>query len=90
MNKDSMHYFHYPKEFMLESGEILPEFTIAYHLIGKLNPAADNIVWVIHALTGSSNPMEWWPGVVGENCVIDPNKHFIICANSLGSPYGST
>jgi homoserine O-acetyltransferase len=83
-------YFHYPHNFRLESGEILPEFTLAYHTFGSLNEAGDNVVWVIHALTGSSNPMEWWPGVVGDQCVIDPQKHFIICANCLGSPYGST
>lgn len=83
-------FFHYPCEFQLESGELLPELTIAYHTFGKLNPEKNNIVWVVHALTGSSNPTEWWSGVVGENCVVDPNKHFIICANCLGSPYGST
>lgn len=83
-------YFHFPHVFRLESGEELPEFTLAYHTFGKLNEAKNNVVWVIHALTGSSNPEEWWPGVVGKNCVINPDKHFIICANCLGSPYGST
>ena len=52
--------------------------------------AKDNIVWIIHALTANSNPIEWWPGVVGPGEAIDPEKHFIVCANCLGSHYGST
>ncbi len=90
-NQDDLRkYFHYPHPFPLECGEYLPEFTLAYHTFGQLNKHKDNVVWVIHALTGSSNPIEWWPGVVGNGCVIDPEKHFIVCANSLCSPYGST
>lgn len=90
VQSDQRHYFRYPHPFFLESGEHLPEFTLAYHTFGRLNDTKDNVVWVVHALTGSSNPVEWWPGVVGEGCVIDPEKHFIVCANSLCSPYGST
>ena len=88
--QDDRKYFIYPHPFQLDSGASLPGFTLAYHTFGTLNDAKDNVVWVVHALTGSSNPMEWWPGVVGPGCVIDPEKHFIICANCLGSPYGST
>lgn len=88
--QDERRYFTYPHPFQLESGASLPGFTLAYHVFGTLNEAKDNVVWVVHALTGSSNPMEWWPGVVGQGCVIDPEKHFIVCANCLGSPYGST
>lgn len=88
--QDDRKYFIYPHPFQLDSGASLPGFTLAYHTFGTLNEAKDNVVWVVHALTGSSNPMEWWPGVVGPGCVIDPEKHFIICANCLGSPYGST
>lgn len=86
----ALKYFHYYNTFNLDSGDTLPEFTLAYHTYGKLNDTADNVVWIIHALTADSNAIEWWPGVVGDDCVIDPKKHFIICANCLGSPYGST
>jgi homoserine O-acetyltransferase len=85
-----INYFHYRNTFFLESGDVLPEITLAYHTFGTLNETRDNVVWVVHALTANSNPMEWWPGVVGNGCVIDPERHFIICANCLGSPYGST
>ena len=84
------HYFQYNQPFKLESGGQLPGFQLAYHTFGKINEKRDNVVWIIHALTANSNPLEWWPGVVGPGEAIDPEKHFIVCANCLGSHYGST
>lgn len=85
-----MQVFHYNKQFKLESGATLPSVSIAYHTYGKLNSKADNVVWVFHALTANSDPVEWWPGVVGEGAAIDPENFFIVCANILGSCYGSS
>jgi homoserine O-acetyltransferase len=83
-------YFEYNQKFMLESGDYLPGFQLAYNTFGKINAKGDNVIWVIHAFSANSNPTEWWPGVVGKDTVIDPAKYFIVCANSLGSHYGST
>ena len=74
----------------LESGEFLPGFQLAYTTQGHLNTAKNNVIWVIHALTGDANVHEWWSGLVGEDKFYDPTKHFIVCANLLGSCYGST
>ena len=74
----------------LESGEILSSFELAYTTYGRINPDQSNVVWVIHALTGDSNASEWWNGLIGEDKFFDPSDHFIICANLLGSCYGST
>lgn len=74
----------------LESGEILSSFELAYTTYGRLNPDHSNVVWVIHALTGDSNVSEWWNGLIGEDKFFDPSDHFIVCANLLGSCYGST
>lgn len=82
-------YYH-PIPFELESGQYLPELRITYQTFGKLNKAANNVVWVAHALTANSNPIEWWPGLIGQNELINPEEHFIICANILGSCYGTT
>lgn len=82
--------FHYQNEFKLESGKLLPEFHLFYTTYGKLNEAADNVIWVVHAFSGSSDFTQWWPGIFGEGKLYDPNKHFIICANILGGCYGST
>ncbi|MEY3647719.1 MAG: hypothetical protein RLZ13_604 [Bacteroidota bacterium] len=74
----------------LESGEILEDFTVAYTTYGSLNADASNVIWVIHALTGDSNAADWWSGIVGEKAIYNYSNHFIICANLLGSCYGST
>lgn len=81
--------FNYTKSFTLESGVTLPGYHLAYTTHGKLNAAKDNVVWIFHALTANSNPLEWWPGLVGEGKFFDPAKYFIICVNKPGSPYGS-
>lgn len=74
----------------MESGVVLPELHVAYHTYGQLNAAADNVIWICHALTANSDVAEWWPGLVGPGKVIDPEKYFIVCANILGSCYGSS
>lgn len=81
--------FNYTKPFTLESGVTLQGYHLAYTTHGKLNAAKDNVVWIFHALTANSNPLEWWPGLVGEGKFFDPAKYFIICVNKPGSPYGS-
>jgi homoserine O-acetyltransferase len=62
--------------------------TIAYHSYGKLNKQK-TMWWVCHALTANGDVFDWWPGLVGESCVINPKDHFIICVNIIGSCYGS-
>jgi homoserine O-acetyltransferase len=82
--------FHSSLPLLLESGEILPEFDLGFTTYGHLNADKSNVIWVIHALTGDSNAQEWWNGLIGEDKFFDPSNHFIICANLLGSCYGST
>jgi len=81
--------FNYENTFTLESGVTLPGYHLAYTTHGKLNAEKTNVVWIFHALTANSNPLEWWPGLVGDGKFFDPAKYFIICANKPGSPYGS-
>ncbi len=73
----------------MESGKVLPGFHLAYTTIGELNAAKDNVVWVFHALTANSNAAEWWPGLIGDGKLFNPEEHFIICVNMPGSCYGS-
>jgi len=82
--------FKYNKPFQLESGKSLPEFQLGYTTLGKLNAEKNNVIWITHALTANSNPEEWWNGLVGKGKFYNPETHFIVCANVLGSPYGST
>lgn len=85
-----MQLFHHKEAFELESGKTLPELIVAYHTYGTLNNDHSNVVWICHALTANSDVADWWPGMVGEGAAIDPSKHFIVCANILGSCYGSS
>ena len=81
--------FKYENSFTLESGVTLPGYHLAYTTHGKLNAEKTNVIWIFHALTANSNPLEWWPGLVGDRKFFDPAKYFIICVNKPGSPYGS-
>src|SRR5215218_1327320 len=81
--------FPFKQPFLLECGKMLPGFHLAYTTYGRLNEQADNVVWVFHALTANSDPAEWWYGLVGENCLLNPQAYFIVCVNMPGSCYGS-
>ncbi|NEX12155.1 MAG: homoserine O-acetyltransferase [Prosthecochloris sp.] len=76
--------------FTLESGGVLPEVTVAYRTWGRLNRDRSNAILVCHALTGSADADEWWPGMFGKGCAFDPDHDFVICSNVLGSCYGTT
>ena len=82
--------YRYNAPFILESGEVLPEVDIVYDTFGELNEAKDNVIWVCHALTANSDVADWWPHTVEKGRFLDPARYFIICANFLGSHYGTT
>lgn len=76
--------------FKLEGGKVLNGIEIAYHTYGEMNEDQSNVVWICHHLTANSDASLWWSGFVGPTAIIDPSKYFIVCANILGSCYGST
>lgn len=78
------------KPFQLEAGGTLPRLEIAYQTYGTMGPGKGNVVWVCHALTGNSDAADWWSGLVGAGRLFDPERYFIVCANNLGSCYGTT
>lgn len=88
--ESSIKYYHHGERFVLESGRVLPELDIAYSTYGTLNAKRDNVIWVCHALTANSCVADWWEGSVEKGRFLDPEKYFIVCANILGSHYGST
>lgn len=76
--------------FVTEGGAVLTSVRIAYRTWGTLQPDGSNVVWICHAFTGSADADAWWSDLVGPGRVIDPSTHFVVCANMLGSCYGST
>ncbi len=85
-----MKIYHHSGPLPLELGGEIKDLTIAYHTWGTLNEKKDNVVWVCHALTANSDVADWWPHTVEKGRFLDPEKNFIVCANILGSCYGTT
>ena len=79
-----------PGDFVLESGESLQDVEIAYRTWGDRANAAEHTILICHALTGSADVDAWWPGIIGAGKTFDPAHDFVICANILGSCYGTT
>ncbi len=77
-------------QFDLEAGNYLTDLIISYSTYGQKNADESNIIWVCHALTADANVKDWWPGLVGPNDLFNPDDYFIVCANIIGSAYGST
>lgn len=77
-------------KFELENGGVLENPKIAFHSWGEYQAGRTKTIWVCHALTANSDVFEWWPGLFGADACFNPEKHFIVCANIQGSPYGST
>ncbi|RYD98505.1 MAG: homoserine O-acetyltransferase [Sphingobacteriales bacterium] len=82
--------FNYDQPFHFEEGGSIASLKIAYHTYGALNANKDNVVWICHALTANSDAADWWKGLVGPGRILDPQRYFIVCANILGSCYGTT
>ncbi|KAI9666995.1 MAG: homoserine O- acetyltransferase [Trizodia sp. TS-e1964] len=76
--------------FTLESGTILENVPVAYTTRGRLSATGDNAMVICHALTGSANVGDWWgPLLGGPGRAFDISRFFVVCMNSLGSPYGT-
>ncbi|GMI31661.1 hypothetical protein TeGR_g14035 [Tetraparma gracilis] len=82
--------FTFPGTFTLEDGSTLESPSLCYNTYGTLNESRDNVLLVTHALTGNSDLASWWGNMLGPGKTFDTDKYFIVCANILGSCYGST
>lgn len=78
------------EEFKLEQGGSLPQLEITYTTYGNKNADGSNVIWICHALTANSDIMEWWPGIAGPGKAFDTDNYFVVCANIIGSCYGSS
>ena len=85
----TQHHYTHTKIFKLENGQKLRNLEVAYHTYGKLNAKKDNVIWACHALTANADVLDWWKGLFGNRALFNPEEHFIICANVIGSPYGT-
>ena len=82
--------FQYSGVFECENGYLLNGLVITYTTKGRFLGRRSKIVWVIHALTANSDFNSWWPGIFDKNQIFNTDEYYIICANNLGSCYGTT
>ena len=80
----------FEQPLLTELGDTIPSPTVSYRTWGELNRQRNNGVLVLHALTGNTEADEWFGGLFGTGKTIDPERHFVICPNVLGSCYGTT
>jgi homoserine O-acetyltransferase len=75
----------------LVSGVSVPDVVQRVTLYGR-DPLPDgsNVVFVAHALSGSSRVLEWWNGLVGKDGLFDLDRWCIVGVGVLGGCYGST
>ena len=89
------------KGFRFSHGETIAPFTIQYETFGELNTDRSNAILVCHALSASAHAAGkysdaederagWWDGLIGYGKGIDLEKHFVVCVNLPGSPFGTT
>ena len=84
----------------LENGTVLDDVSIAVQRWGELSPNRDNVVVVLHALTGDSHVTGpagpghptpgWWDGIAGPGAPIDTDRWCAVATNVLGGCRGST
>jgi homoserine O-acetyltransferase/O-succinyltransferase len=92
----------------LDCGVELAPVTVEFETYGRLSPAKDNAVFVLHALSGDAHAAGWdrdwardnrpwrrerpgwWDEMIGPGKAFDTDSFFLVCANILGSCYGTT
>jgi len=82
----------------LYRGGVIEQPVVAYETWGTLNAARDNAVLLFtglspsaHAASSPADPRPgWWESMIGEGKPIDTGRYFVVCVNSLGSPFGSS
>jgi len=84
--------------FPMRRGGALQGVQIAYETWGELSFCKDNAILIFtglspsaHAASSTGDPSPgWWEDMIGPGRPIDTRRFFVICVNSLGSPFGST
>lgn len=69
-------------ELLLESGEAIRDFEISYVVHGTRAPADDNVVLVLTAIGSTHHRLDF---LIGPGRPLDPERHFIICADAIGN-----
>jgi homoserine O-acetyltransferase/O-succinyltransferase len=90
-----------PDGFRFTHGQTIAPFTIAYETFGELDADKSNAILICHALSASAHAAGkytanederpgWWDGLIGYGKGIDLERWFVVCANIVGSCFGTT
>ncbi|HON55878.1 MAG TPA: homoserine O-acetyltransferase [bacterium] len=100
VEKKLLHFNNAEKKLLLDCGQILFPFILAYETYGQLNAKKDNVILIFHALSGDSHAAGyyseedkkpgWWDMMIGPGKAFDTNKYYVICSNVIGGCMGST
>jgi homoserine O-acetyltransferase len=84
----------------LDCGKSLGPVTLRFETYGTLNPARNNAVLLLHALSGDAHvagqhhaddrKAGWWDEMVGPGKAFDTGRYFVVCSNVIGGCSGST
>lgn len=93
-------YLTWTSPLTLESGRALAPLTLAFETYGRLSPARDNAILLLHALSGDAHAAGrhsltdrkpgWWDDMVGPGRPFDTDRYYVICSNVIGGCQGST
>lgn len=96
----STRYINWDEPLALDCGDTLAPITLAYETYGRLSPAGDNAILLLHALSGDAHAAGrhqstdrlpgWWDAMVGPGRAFDTERYFVICSNIIGGCKGST
>ena len=86
------------RPFPMRRGGELPNVEVAYETWGDPAVRHDNAIMIFTGLSPSAHAASstedssqgWWEDMIGPGRPIDTRRFFVICINSLGSPFGST
>ncbi|MCP5329186.1 MAG: homoserine O-acetyltransferase [Sinobacteraceae bacterium] len=95
---DARRYAPLPEPFVFERGGELRGGVVAYETWGRLNAGRDNAILLFTGLSPSAHAAAspedrsegWWERMLGPGKAIDTERFFVVCVNSLGSPFGSS
>lgn len=76
-------------ELQLESGVRIQNLYAQINYWSASGCIGEELIWVFHPLTASSNLSQWWPNTLAFLQSEFPNAT-ILCVNTLGGCYGST
>jgi homoserine O-acetyltransferase len=79
-------------------GGVIEQPVVAYECWGQPNAARDNTIVIFtglspsaHAASSAEDPRPgWWETMIGEGRPLDTRRFYVVCVNSLGSPFGSS